>query len=444
MKIKYYIPKKIKAILALAVILGSQSALAQAVNVSPVVQVASAATNTVTVDGYEYSKDVVDALDYINDIRQKAGLSVVKLNPFLAKAAENHANYLVINSGSLGQASAHSEDATKKGYTGVKARDRVTAVGAGTTFKSHIFNEGIYHDTTTLTGAIDSFLAMAYHRDSLIDPNLEQIGLSQKGKTSVIVYVIKGTNSQQSVYPYNGQKNVPLSFTGAVENPNPLEKFGVSKSGFIISLNELNMTSTASVTLKNSKGISLDFFLEDGRAKDYDTWFIYPKKDLEPNETYTVTVNNKTWSFSTITTGMTPPSNPSIGTIVNGKPPREFSSNDVGVRLNGKYIEVTPKAKVLDGSTFIPLRGVLEEMGATLEWNSKTSEVSIIAPNLSMLLKIGRGQALVNQKMVTLSAAPFISEEGSTYVPLRFISETLGAKVSWEPDNYTAVIDTVN
>ncbi|GMK39073.1 hypothetical protein PCCS19_21270 [Paenibacillus sp. CCS19] len=445
MKIKYYIPKKIKAILALAVILGGQTALAQAVHVAPIVQVASAATNTVTVDGYEYSKEVAEALTYLNDIRKKAGLTEVKLNPFLVKASENHANYLEINNMTTLETFSHREVSTNKGYTGEKARDRATAVGAGSTFQYHSFDEGIFMQTTSIKKSIDTSLGMAYHRDALVNPNLDQIGAAIKGNTVVFVYTIKGQNKTTAVYPYNGQTNVPLSFNGALEAPNPLKQFGVSKSGFVISYKEYDSPLSVKATLKNSKGESVDFYLENAKDRGYMTWFLYPKKDLSPNETYTVAVNNTTWSFTTVSNGTTSPTTPTAptGPIVNEKPPRKFNANDVGVRLNGKYIEVTPKAKVIDGSTFFPLRGVLEKMGASLTWNGQTQEVSIIAPNLSMMLKIGKSQALVNQKIVQLSAAPFISAEGSTYVPLRFISETLGAKVSWEPDTYTAVIDTL-
>ncbi|WP_079913029.1 stalk domain-containing protein [Paenibacillus sp. 32352] len=443
MKKRRFVVQTSKVIMALAVILGGQTALAQAVHLAPVVQVASAATNTVTVDGFEYSKEVAEGLTYLNSIRKKAGLSDVKLNPFLAKASENHANYLIVNSMTTLETFSHREEATKKGYTGVKARDRVTAVGAGTTFQYHSFDEGIFLGVDSVKQAIDIALGMAYHRDPLTNPNLDQVGIAINGKTVVLVYTVKGQNTQTALYPYNGQTNVPLSFNGLTEAPNPLKQFGVNKSGFVISYKEYTSPQSVKATIKNSKGESVDFYLENAKDVGYMTWFLYPKKDLAPNETYTVTVNNTTWSFTTVSNGTTSPTTPTAptGPIVNEKPPRKFSANDVGVRLNGKYIDVTPKAKVINGSTFIPLRGVLEKMGATLTWNGALQEVNISAPNLNMAFKIGRAQALVNQKVVQLSAAPFISAEGSTYVPLRFISETLGAKVSWEPEDYVAVID---
>ncbi|MBY0053671.1 hypothetical protein H7K32_18820 [Brevibacillus agri] len=46
---------------------------------------------------YIYTKEQLDALNHLNEIRSKIGVHPVKLNPFLTKAAENHAKYLNIN-----------------------------------------------------------------------------------------------------------------------------------------------------------------------------------------------------------------------------------------------------------------------------------------------------------------------------------------------------------
>lgn len=128
----------------------------------------------------------------------------------------------------------------------------------------------------------------------------------------------------------------------------------------------------------------------------------------------------------------------------NEQPPREYTSDDVGVRLNGKYVELTPKAKVIDESTFIPLRGVFEAMGATIKWNPVTKQVIITretdSDTTKVVLTIGSTKASVNTSEVTLAVAPFISKDGSTYVPLRFASEALGADVGWEAEKLTAVI----
>lgn len=145
--------------------------------------------------------------------------------------------------------------------------------------------------------------------------------------------------------------------------------------------------------------------------------------------------------------------------VVNEAPPRQFSKNDVGIKIDGKYIEVDPKAKVIGGSTYIPLRGVFEAMGATIKWSpapsmtmdssgkrSKPDYTGIVTirKGATMIeLFVGTNRAYVNDILITLTAKPFI-ENGSTFVPLRFASEGLGAEVKWEPANYTAVIESLD
>jgi hypothetical protein len=57
-----------------------------------------------------------------------------------------------------------------------------------------------------------------------------------------------------------------------------------------------------------------------------------------------------------------------------------------------------------------------------------------------MVMTIGSKTATVNGKAVTLDVAPTIVA-GRTFVPLRVISETLGAQVTWKAASRTITID---
>ncbi|MGG4082032.1 CAP domain-containing protein, partial [Geobacillus stearothermophilus] len=90
--------------------------------------------------GYEFTKEQQEALDYINEVRKNIGLKPVKLNPFLIKAAENHANYLFLN-----KTKGHSEISGNKGFTGKSPSDRVKAVGGSSLLEGGIA-EGVKAD----------------------------------------------------------------------------------------------------------------------------------------------------------------------------------------------------------------------------------------------------------------------------------------------------------
>jgi len=85
-----------------------------------------------------------------------------------------------------------------------------------------------------------------------------------------------------------------------------------------------------------------------------------------------------------------------------------------------------------DGRVYIPLRGVLERVGAeTVQWRPAREEVFVASGPRQILLRIGDTRALVDGHEVWLDAPPILLGE-RTMVPLRFVSENLGATVRWD------------
>jgi hypothetical protein len=79
----------------------------------------------------------------------------------------------------------------------------------------------------------------------------------------------------------------------------------------------------------------------------------------------------------------------------------------------------------------VPLRFVSEILGATVDWNAGMQIVTITFGKRVIQLQIGSLMALVGTEVVSLAAAPMLSQ-GRTLVPLRFVSESLGATVTWD------------
>lgn len=107
---------------------------------------------------------------------------------------------------------------------------------------------------------------------------------------------------------------------------------------------------------------------------------------------------------------------------------------DVTVRIDGKNVDFEPyggaEPYIQNDRVMMPIRAVAEGMGADVWWNAKTYEVSI---NDDIVLQIGRSTAYINDEPVELDA-PAVIRDDRTYVPLRFVSENMGAKVDWDND----------
>nr|WP_281170099.1 M13-type metalloendopeptidase [Paenibacillus pinihumi] len=84
------------------------------------------------------------------------------------------------------------------------------------------------------------------------------------------------------------------------------------------------------------------------------------------------------------------------------------------------------------GVTLVPMRTLLEKLGVQMKWDEATRTVSGTKEGLSLSLKIGSTNATVNGKTIKLDAAPK-QIKNETYVPLRFVAETIGYKVAWNP-----------
>ena len=111
------------------------------------------------------------------------------------------------------------------------------------------------------------------------------------------------------------------------------------------------------------------------------------------------------------------------------------------VLVDGEYVFFDVDPYIEEGTTIVPVRALAEEIGATVEWNDKAKKVTITKDDLSIELTIDKTKALVNGKTVQLDAAATIVD-GSTCVPLRFVSESFGAEVEWDAKTRVINIST--
>lgn len=99
---------------------------------------------------------------------------------------------------------------------------------------------------------------------------------------------------------------------------------------------------------------------------------------------------------------------------------------------------------IQNGRTMVPFRFIGEQLGAEITWDEKERKVSYKLGEDTVHLWIDKNMALVNEKEVFIdedkSVVPII-KDGSTIVPIRFISESLGSEVKWNPDTEEIVLE---
>jgi Copper amine oxidase N-terminal domain len=122
--------------------------------------------------------------------------------------------------------------------------------------------------------------------------------------------------------------------------------------------------------------------------------------------------------------------------LLSGAAPARAQS--VSVTVNGQSMYLNPGPIEKAGRVFVPLRGIFEKLGAAVVYSSGT--INATKGSTTVSLQIGSTQATVNGQTQVLDVAPFIVG-ATTYVPLRFVAQSLGAQVGY--DNSTRVVAIV-
>jgi hypothetical protein len=105
--------------------------------------------------------------------------------------------------------------------------------------------------------------------------------------------------------------------------------------------------------------------------------------------------------------------------------------NGVKVFVKGKKVPFDVEPFITpEGRTMVPLRAIVEALGADVKWDGESRLVTVIKGDVTIVLPVGSLRATVNGAEVALDV-PAVIVGNRTMVPLRFLSESLGAQVGW-------------
>jgi Copper amine oxidase N-terminal domain len=129
-------------------------------------------------------------------------------------------------------------------------------------------------------------------------------------------------------------------------------------------------------------------------------------------------------------------------TVAQAAPPADFGSpppGEIPILFNDHHVYTKPDelkrnrvlAALVRGNTIlVPLRSMFEQMGATVSYDpaSKTADVS--KPGSDVKVTVGKPEVIINGESRPLDVPPEIYK-GVVVVPVRVISEGMGAYVQW-------------
>jgi hypothetical protein len=132
-------------------------------------------------------------------------------------------------------------------------------------------------------------------------------------------------------------------------------------------------------------------------------------------------------------------------------PPAQFGtppSGEVPILFNDQHVYTKPDelkanrvlaALVRGGTVLVPLRSMFEQMGATVSWDPASQTADVAKPGADVKVTVGKAVVVINGEERPLDVPPEIYH-GSVVVPVRVISEGMGAYVQWVQDKRVVVV----
>jgi hypothetical protein len=117
------------------------------------------------------------------------------------------------------------------------------------------------------------------------------------------------------------------------------------------------------------------------------------------------------------------------------------AAQDIRVNIDGLELKTDVAPLILNSRTMLPFRAIAEALNLEVDWEAEQQIVCVKGDNLLIEMQVGNRQAQVNAQPKNLDSPPVIIS-GRTMAPVRFVSETFGCTVQWDPISREVSIKT--
>lgn len=118
-------------------------------------------------------------------------------------------------------------------------------------------------------------------------------------------------------------------------------------------------------------------------------------------------------------------------TVATGIQSSQANTQTIEVYIDQSLQLYDQSPLIVDNRTLVPLRGIFEKLGAKVDWQAQTRTVIVLKDERVLALRIGSSYAYLNGSLQQMDVQAQIYNN-RTMVPLRFVSEWLGANVDWD------------
>ena len=127
-------------------------------------------------------------------------------------------------------------------------------------------------------------------------------------------------------------------------------------------------------------------------------------------------------------------------TFIGMSPRAQTTARPIQILINGAPLTVEVAPVMRTGRVLVPMRAIFEALGAKVTWQDDLSVIRATHRQTAIVLQIGNHTAWASGTRRRLDVPPVLIET-RTMVPIRFVSEALGAEVSWNEATHTVTIN---
>ncbi|MGE7690429.1 copper amine oxidase N-terminal domain-containing protein [Lysinibacillus sp. NPDC097214] len=114
-----------------------------------------------------------------------------------------------------------------------------------------------------------------------------------------------------------------------------------------------------------------------------------------------------------------------------------YASGTVNEIFNGKTDTEIFNGKVVNGRLYAPIRAVGENIKAQVSWDGATKTATFIKDKKVIKMTLGSKILKVNNEQLQMDVS-LLLENGSIFLPIRFIGDAIGYKTTWNQYNRIA------
>lgn len=118
----------------------------------------------------------------------------------------------------------------------------------------------------------------------------------------------------------------------------------------------------------------------------------------------------------------------------------EMTVGKMAATVNGNTMKLDSAPIILNGTTYVPVRFVSDAMGAKLLFNGNTGQITVLRGNKLMEMTLGKKDLILNGVLQSSDITPIV-RNNRTLIPVRLFSEQLGLKVGYDPKLKKITID---